>query len=273
MTHNHHLFSARHAAFSLVELSIVLVILGLLTGGVLGGRSLIRAAELRAVTNEFQQWQAATNAFRSQYMALPGDMRNATQFWGENPGCGANGAGSNTTPGYLGGAAMTGTCNGDGNGLVTNNDNAAAYYESFLFWHHLALAGLVPGTYTGVRGESHTNDHVRGENAPASKYGAGGWAAHSQNTTTANVWWVADYGNHFSMGRTRNDGFHNGVMMPEDAWNIDAKMDDGKPGSGMVHGYPHTNTCTNASGPGDYGADYRLDVKNGVCALHFRHAF
>ena len=68
--------------FSLVELSIVLVILGLLTGGILTGQSLIRAAELRSVTTEFQKYQTAMMTFRDRYMALPGDMRNATAFLG-----------------------------------------------------------------------------------------------------------------------------------------------------------------------------------------------
>ena len=53
--------------FSLVELSIVLVILGLLTGGILTGQTLIRAAELRSVTTEFQRFQAATNAAQRHY--------------------------------------------------------------------------------------------------------------------------------------------------------------------------------------------------------------
>ena len=47
------------SAFSLVELSIVLVILGLLTGGILTGQSLIRAAELRSVTSQMQQYRVA----------------------------------------------------------------------------------------------------------------------------------------------------------------------------------------------------------------------
>ena len=70
------------SGFSLVELSIVLVILGLLTGGILAGQSLIRAAELRSVATESQRYMAALNSFRDKYFALPGDMANATAFWG-----------------------------------------------------------------------------------------------------------------------------------------------------------------------------------------------
>ena len=69
-------------AFSLVELSIVLVILGLLVGGILTGQSLIRAAELRSVTTEFSQYQTAVMTFRDKYFAIPGDMKNARDFWG-----------------------------------------------------------------------------------------------------------------------------------------------------------------------------------------------
>lgn len=67
--------------FSLVELSIVLVILGLLTGGILAGQSLIRAAELRSVSTEQSRWVTAANSFRDKYFALPGDFRDATKFW------------------------------------------------------------------------------------------------------------------------------------------------------------------------------------------------
>mgnify|MGYP001100732306 CR=1 FL=1 len=66
--------------FSLVELSIVLVILGLLVGGILGGKSLIKAAELRSISTEQAQWNTAIKAFRDKYFMLPGDMNNATSF-------------------------------------------------------------------------------------------------------------------------------------------------------------------------------------------------
>ena len=64
--------------FTLVELSIVLVILGLLVGGVLSGQSLIRAAELRAVSTEHSKFVTAMNSFRDKYFAAPGDMKPPT---------------------------------------------------------------------------------------------------------------------------------------------------------------------------------------------------
>ena len=97
-------------AFSLVELSIVLVILGLLVGGILGGQSLIRAAELRSVAVDKDKFTTAINAFRVKYSAIPGDMTNATDYWGtfstDNITCAYD-----LHPG-------TQTCNGNGNAKV-----------------------------------------------------------------------------------------------------------------------------------------------------------
>src|SRR6478736_5064846 len=120
-------------AFSLVELSIVLVILGLLTGGILAGQSLIRAAELRAVSTEFVRYKTATHSFRDKYFQLPGDMNNATSFWG------ALSSVSDTACQAIS-ATTTATCNGNSNGqvaqYVVSND------ELMRFWQHLANAGL-----------------------------------------------------------------------------------------------------------------------------------
>ncbi len=104
-------FAGMTNGFSLVELSIVLVILGLLTGGILSGQNLIRAAELRAVTTEFSAYQTAVMTFKDKYFALPGDMRNATDFWGSAGGSGVIGDGCEAgTP------TGTQTCNGNGDG-------------------------------------------------------------------------------------------------------------------------------------------------------------
>jgi prepilin-type N-terminal cleavage/methylation domain-containing protein len=115
----------KRAAFSLIELSIVLVILGLLVGGVLAGRSLIHASELKHDINTLQQYQTATLGFRDKYLGLPGDLLNAQSFW---PAC-------------------TGTCNGNGNGMIRPlpdpNDEPARVFE------HLSRAGLISGSYNG----------------------------------------------------------------------------------------------------------------------------
>ena len=66
--------------FTLIELSIVIVIIGLIAGGILVGKDMIRAAEIRAIATELQHYRAAVKTFEATYDALPGDMTNATEF-------------------------------------------------------------------------------------------------------------------------------------------------------------------------------------------------
>ncbi len=113
-------------AFSLVELSIVLVILGLLVGGILAGQSLIRASELRTVSADVSRYNQAMLAFKDKYFALAGDITNATAFWGTAASC----PGTYTTP-----SSDNTTCNGDGNGQVTS-------IETWRTWQQLTAAGL-----------------------------------------------------------------------------------------------------------------------------------
>jgi len=155
------------SGFSLVELSIVLVILGLLTGGILTGQNLIRAAELRSVTTQFAAYQTAVLTFRDKYMALPGDMRNATLFWGAMTNCGAaNPSGTGTQ-----------TCNGDGNGFISNAGAAGQTSEAFGFWQHLSNAGLIEGRYSGIAGSGGGAHAIPRTNVPAGKISNSAWFA------------------------------------------------------------------------------------------------
>jgi prepilin-type N-terminal cleavage/methylation domain-containing protein len=170
---------AKRGGFSLVELSIVLVILGLLTGGILTGQNLIRAAELRSVITEFKTYQTAVMTFRDKYFALPGDMRNATDFWNSAGGAGVLGDGCEAATG-----SGTETCNGDGDGdgdgdgIITYGSlGASEYNETFTFWQHLTNAGLIEGSYTGIAGDGGLSDSILGENVPSSRVGQGGWSA------------------------------------------------------------------------------------------------
>lgn len=250
--------------FSLVELSIVLVILGLLTGGILTGQSLIRASELRAVTTEYQKHVAAVQTFRDKYFAIPGDMRNATSFWGV----------LNATPATCRTTASTSalTCDGTGDGQLVDTAGSIEFHR---FWQHLANAGLIEGTYTGTLAVTVAWSTTPGVNVPRSKLSNSGWVGLTWPATSApNAYnFTTNYGNSFTFGATVADDYQNGaVLKPEEAWNIDSKLDDGLPGRGKVLAQRYT-TCTNAASQSDLAATYLLATTTVVCSLTFPQAF
>ncbi len=247
--------------FSLVELSIVLVILGLLVGGILAGRSLIRASELRAVTTEFDRYRTATLAFKDKYFALPGDMPNATSFWGKD---------SSMCNWATGNVGAPGTCNGNGDGMIS----VTSSLERHRFWQHMSFSALIEGDYTGLGSDSPSGWEVTpGINAPISKFNpSAGWSASANPTPHASQFNV-DYGNAFFFGaKVSNSYLRAPVATPENAWNIDTKIDDGNPGSGRFLANAN-NSCTNAATVNDFSASYRLNISTVQCALIFRKVF
>lgn len=251
------------SGFSLVELSIVLVILGLLTGGILAGQSLIRAAEIRNVAVEFNKYYTASQTFRDKYFAIPGDMTNAQSFWGIADATPANcKTTTSTTP--L-------TCNGDGNGRIL--DIAAGSNEVFRFWQHLANAGLIEGTYTGVSDPpSPVSLSTRtGWNIPASKLSQAGWTVlYLDSSTVPTQVFDANntYGNSFFFG-TKFNFTSAAALTPEEAWNIDTKVDDGKGTRGRAVAWKNLLTPGCMSGDTDTD-DYVLTNKSKACSMIFR---
>lgn len=251
--------------FSLVELSIVLVILGLLVGGILGGQSLIKAAEMRNIPTEMSKWQTAGNAFRTKYNALPGDFKDATKFWNPAASC-------PPAPGDP--DLLTTTCDGNGDGNIGNPP--AQYYEMVLFWQHLSQAGLVDGSYTGIPGDGHVREHTPGINSPASKFPNGGWSITYFSGGSVNQY-AMDYGNAFIFGAERATYPTTGKLLtPEQAWNIDTKMDDGLPAKGNVIAHWLVNECSAADNGThtntNHEAHYRLEDETPQCSLFFRNA-
>lgn len=240
--------------FSLVELSIVLVILGLLTGGILAGQSLIRAAELRSVSTEISKYKAAMNTFRDKYFAVPGDMATATQFWGNPASC----------PGTAG--TGTQTCNGNGDGIISGTGAANQYSENFMFWQHLANAGLIEGSYTGRAGSLSSLDSNT-TNVPVSKLSPGLWFAFNWNQTyTSTSGFDGTFRDNMLQLGSVAAGSSPGtaLLKPEELWNIDTKMDDGKPAYGMVRDRWWA-TCTTATASNQLSADYALNVATVSC--------
>jgi len=102
--------------FTLVEIAIVLVIIGLLIGGVLKGRTFIENAKIKSVVKDAESLTAAIYAYQDRYKYLPGDDNTAATRW-------------------------TGAVSGDGSGLYNNGT------ETQNACNHLERAGLVSGSY------------------------------------------------------------------------------------------------------------------------------
>jgi len=252
--------------FSLVELSIVLVILGLLTGGILGGQALIKAAEMRAVTTEMNTWQTAVNTFKGKYMGIPGDLRNAGRFWGYINTAGTNG---NCSDPATNTGTGTQTCDGNGNG------DLEPAHEIFRFWQHLANAGLISGEFTGVTGGGTTLHALIGVNMPTSKLGNAGWGVRTLGNSPGfeGFFFRGDYGTPFFIGGEWLNALNEApVLTPEEAWSIDTKIDDGKPTKGSVFS-TQTTSCTDAANKDDIvDTEYLLSDTSKRCSLYFMKA-
>ena len=119
----------KQRGFTLVEIAIVLVIIGLLLGGILKGQELVTAARVRNLADQAAGVQAAYYGFLDRYRAVPGDMlavNTCTAIGNTAPGCPGVGVG------------------GDGDQVIENFPEAAAA------WGHLAAAGFLQGSYPGV---------------------------------------------------------------------------------------------------------------------------
>ncbi len=193
----------RITGFTLVELSIVIVIIGLIVSGVTAGSSLVRQAKIRSVLNDINKIKTSLNVFRLQYNALPGDMANASSYW--------TGLTTNTS----------GTGNGNGNGMIENTA------ECYALWQHLTISNLYPGQYPGTNiGGGQPVAGINVPNAPLSadsRYiiwrhnpGIYGKVAHSINLSAGSYAW-------------------NSAVTAKEAYSMDAKIDDGLADKGKVY--------------------------------------
>ncbi|MGB1540048.1 MAG: hypothetical protein ACPG80_03730, partial [Rickettsiales bacterium] len=146
--------------------------------------------------------------------------------------------------------------------------------EQFRFWQHLANAGLITGTYSGTEGPDGASHAVIGTNIPASKYNSGGWSTGAVGYHPGNTWWFeGEYGHIFRLGIENSPWTASQpVAPPEDAWNIDKKLDDGKPGTGSVR-IENRNICTDSAAADDWEADYLLTTSVDTCTIMFTNAF
>lgn len=201
--------------FTLVELAIVMIIIGLLIGGILKGQELIANARVTSTVNQVKGIDAAMTTFRDQYSALPGDMANPDD---RLPNC-------------------TGYCatNGTGDGRIQNataNDPTAATGDSEggRAFVHLAAAGVLGGINSSLT--AYAADAL-----PDLQTGAGKLAVGYSNGTGANLTSntvTFGMGTYLVTVADSTTALGTGIVIPKAAGNIDRKLDDGAPNTGSV---------------------------------------
>ncbi len=259
----------RQAGFTLIELSIVLVIIGLIVGGVLIGQDLIKAAQMRSQISQLEQYDATVNTFRSKYNGLPGDLLNAI----------------NSFP--AADVPVAANCNGGGAALVTAPANAvfescaaggartALTGEPVAFWKQIYDANLIT--------DPITNSNLIGSAALA--------AASAANMP--NIFPVAKIGNgnYILVYTGVNDLVEPGMagvnlyrvagvtaitaagaptftnnLTPLEAFQIDSKKDDGVWNTGVVQATETTGTTVFNMGAS--GAANTRDIATAAAAAN-----
>lgn len=195
---------------TLIELSIVLVIIGLIVAAVVAGKELIQASYRQKIISQYDKFKTAVNVFELKYDDMPGDIPYAYDYWGSVAGC---------TDNHVE-AVITG-CNGDGNGEVSHA--VGTYREGVMAWQHLYLAGLLPNPYSGVlAGDSC----VFGDNVPSiSGLSAGYILLPSFASIPYDAAIMAQFGTNDNVGITGCADY--GAFSPVDGKSIDMKIDDG----------------------------------------------
>jgi prepilin-type N-terminal cleavage/methylation domain-containing protein len=229
--------SPNQAGFTLIELSIVLVIIGLIAGGVLVGQDLIRAAEIRSVVDQIEGYDAAVNTFRGKYNGLPGDLTTAANFGLANTN-----------------ALATTRGRGNGNGLIESvgSTGIVGYMgEPAVALNHLGQANLIK---EGITNADYTAIvTVADATMPAAKLGKGNRmyftafqglhyyliAGFSGATVTVTSAWAAAPVD---------------AMTPNEAFQIDTKIDDGVPSTGTVRPVLLATAATTLAAAGEAGA-------------------
>ncbi|MCB2053660.1 MAG: prepilin-type N-terminal cleavage/methylation domain-containing protein [Geminicoccaceae bacterium] len=224
------------AGFTLVELSIVLVIIGLIIGGVLKGQEMIQSARLKSMIAQVESYRAAHNTFRDKYGALPGDYRDGQAALGTPLGI------TWSTP------ACDGSANAcDGDGIL---DGSQSSQENLLYWQQLAAADLITG--------------IQLADAPVASFGQGMPSASVGGGFGTDYATIAGSTGHWLFhAQSPNSG--NGVLDGDQAEAIDRKLDDGRPGTGWIR---QTNAAC-LRGGGALAANSAYDPGGRLCRMAF----
>ena len=232
-------FSQKKSAFSLIELSIVLIIIGLLIAGITGGASLIKNSQLRSVIGEARAYSVTVNAFYTQFNGLPGD-------YVKDVGAGSKGNGDGKIE-YYTATVVNGSTNSEGN-LAWLDLKAVGSLDATSF----SATTVLPGT---------TDAPKIATNIPASKISGTGWGFDYNGTQNVIVLTgvpaAASTANTFVNGTPISTA----ALVPTDALSIDSKIDDGDAAAGKVRAV--LSACAS-------GSAYTVVTTTKACALSYQ---
>lgn len=264
----------KNKGFTLVELAIVLVIVGLLIGGVLQGQELIKQAQLRNVISTLREYDTAVNTFRAKYNnALPGDWSQATAF------------GKDTNFGDCNFSNQANAGDGDGvleSGLAGGCSGQVSFSgEMSNFFVALSNEGLVKGSFVqGTAALSAATTVTTSAGIPSLAVG-GMMIALSDTGNSNNLNYVLGLTSGFTPTTIIGLGALANRVTPENAYSLDIKMDDGTPYNGIMQHVSAYSTAgvfsegdtegaaTCASANGTTGV-YNAGLTTNVCTIRIR---
>lgn len=201
--------------FTLVEISIVMIIIGLLIGGTFGGMKLIENMQVNKTVQDFKSIQSAAITFKNTYGRLPGDIASP----------------STRLPNCTDAPCATG---GNGNRIIGQSamwgQTITAASENYTFWHHLQAADLLSS------GVNNTLDMSLGQGQPESPINGGYISMHWGNQALGPPACYTRFPNHGIVISGATDGnwtVGSAATVPcSQMKSLDSKIDDGSPHSG-----------------------------------------